>query len=178
MERSWIFAVGKVPTVVNVWAGREASGDYSHTPRAQHLLYHSLPQRLRVGISKASKAKLMLKITWFTGLKIHSKPKWALWKFLKEELALCLLKVFWLASNCTPSEDSAALPPRSNAGAVCVRSRLMYRLLCSQAIGTESFYLLTQHLPTQRAYCIPVTQPQLWGCLCRKILSKVLPPSY
>jgi len=34
-----------------------------HTLGVRHLLYHSLPERLRVGISKASKAQLMLKIS-------------------------------------------------------------------------------------------------------------------
>lgn len=54
----------------------------------------------------------------------------------------------------------------------------MYHLPCSQTIRTESFYLLTQHLPTQQAYCIPITQPQLLGMfvLTQKNTIKSLAP--
>lgn len=84
-----------------------------HMPRAQHLLYHSLPKRLRVGISKASKAQLMLNISWFTGSQIHVKLKWGLLKIQPRRASSLFSKASCPPATAllpAPSEDSAALP--------------------------------------------------------------------
>lgn len=104
-------------------ARRQISWDYSHTPRAWHLLYHSLPWRLRVGISKASKVQVMLQISWFTGLKIHVKLKRRLLKIQPRRastpLSQSLLASQQLSSFQLPLRTQLLSPP-----VTCVRSYL------------------------------------------------------